>query len=82
LINEENEDDDDKDHEGIWINNDNDIEWKPEFDALFRYGAWLTKRRHFFMRTFSNIIGSPKNFVGELLLHLANSQLVIILENC
>ena len=50
------------------------IEWKPQFDALLRYGGWLTPKRELYMFYYSSIAGIPKNFVEELLLHLANSR--------
>ena len=49
-----------------------DIGWKPQLDALFRYGAWLTSTRQFLMD--ADLSGMPKNFVEDLLLHLANSR--------
>jgi hypothetical protein len=50
----------------------NKIEWKPQMDALLRYGSWLTSTRKFYCH---RVIGEiPGNFVGKLLLHLANSR--------
>ena len=57
------------DREKLWINKE--IEWKPELDALFRYGSWLTSTREFKMDEDSDIVGIR---VEELLLHLANSR--------
>jgi hypothetical protein len=49
-----------------------EIEWKPQLDALFRYGACITTTKEFVME--KTISGVPKNFAGELFLHLANSR--------
>jgi hypothetical protein len=72
-----NDEDDDADYDmennRMWINND--IEWKPEFEALLRYGHWMTSIRPFEMDSgHFTVIGIPENFIGELLLHMANSR--------
>jgi hypothetical protein len=55
-----------------------EIEWKPELDALFRYGSWLTPTREFRMAGWNRniVVGVPKNFVEELILDLANSRYI------
>ena len=49
----------------------NEIEWKPEMDALLRYGGWLTSTRKLLI---DSIGGVPENFLEKSLLHLANSR--------
>jgi hypothetical protein len=50
-----------------------DIEWKPELDALLRYGSWVTSTRKLYIHNAEGS-GMPENFVKKLLLHLANSR--------
>ena len=69
---EEDDNDEENDREELVIRNE--IEWKPELDALLRFGNWLTSTRKFRMNEYCDIVGMPKNFAEELLLHLANSR--------
>ena len=56
----------------LWIIDD--LEWKPQLDLLFRYGAWLTSTRKFWNFDDNIIEGIPKNFVEKLLLHMEYSR--------
>lgn len=54
-------------------------EWKPEMDALIRYGRKLTYKRYLSMKSIYEagdnfIYGLPENFVEDLLFHLGNSE--------
>ena len=54
------------------MNAKREIEWKPQLDALLRYGTWMTQMKR--MHIPGTITGIPKNFIGDLLLNLANSR--------
>ena len=55
-------------HEGL------NVEWKPQMDALVRYGRWITSNWKLWIgRRIGRIVRIPENFVEELLMHLANS---------
>ena len=72
---EENDDEwieEEFEREELWVSKN--IEWKPELDALFRYGGWLTPKRQFTMDDDCTIVGMPENFMEEWILHLMNSR--------
>jgi hypothetical protein len=52
----------------------NNVEWKPQLNAMLRYGGWMTTIQEFWVNGHGSIVGMPKNFVEELLFHLTNSR--------
>jgi hypothetical protein len=53
------------------LNYNTNIEWSQQLNALLRYGS-LTSLRRLYMDNID--VKMPKNFMEELLLHLANSR--------
>jgi hypothetical protein len=79
LVGKEEDEDEFEEYGRVSLDIYKNVEWKPELDALFRYGSWLTSRRWFsIMHPMYKIVGLPRNFTEELLLHLANLRLIIL----